>query len=67
MNANLSSLLYLVAAVCFIMALKGLSSPVSARNGNRIGIGGMALAVLVTLFQPGVESYWLVVLGVIIG
>jgi NAD(P) transhydrogenase subunit beta len=66
-NANLSSLLYLVAAVCFIMALKGLSSPVSARNGNRIGIAGMALAVLVTLFQPGVESYWLVVLGVIIG
>ena len=38
MSANLSALLYLVASICFIMALRGLSSPESARGGNLFGI-----------------------------
>ncbi len=41
-------ILYLACAVCFIMALRGLSSPVSARNGNYYGMAGMALAVATT-------------------
>ncbi|MDP9056768.1 MAG: NAD(P)(+) transhydrogenase (Re/Si-specific) subunit beta [Pseudomonadota bacterium] len=42
-------LAYLVAGVCFILALRGLSSPATARSGNRYGIGGMAIAVATTL------------------
>ena len=43
-----SALAYLVAAVCFIMALRGLSSPVSARSGLRFGVIGMSIAVATT-------------------
>ena len=50
MSANLVALAYLVASVLFILALKGLSSPTSARRGNSFGIAGMTLAVLITLF-----------------
>jgi NAD(P) transhydrogenase subunit beta len=49
MNANQLALWYLAASVLFILALKGLSSPVSARRGNLFGVIGMAIAVLVTL------------------
>ena len=42
-------LAYLVAGVCFILALRGLSSPVSSRRGNRFGMFGMALALITTL------------------
>ena len=56
MNQDLTISAYLVAAVCFIMALRGLSSPVSSRGGNRFGIAGMAIAIATTLAQPGVVS-----------
>jgi NAD(P) transhydrogenase subunit beta len=49
MSANLLAVWYLVAAVSFILALKGLSHPSSARRGNLFGIIGMAIAVLFTL------------------
>jgi len=49
MSANQLALWYLVASVLFILALKGLSSPVAARRGNLLGMIGMAIAVLVTL------------------
>ncbi len=49
MSANYVALAYLGAAVMFILALKGLSSPVSARRGNMLGMAGMAIAVLTTL------------------
>ena len=49
MSANSVALAYLVAAVLFILTLKGLSSPVSARRGNMFGMVGMAIAVLTTL------------------
>ncbi len=52
MTADLAALLYLGAAVCFILALKGLSSPDSARRGNAFGMAGMAVAVGTTLLQP---------------
>ena len=57
MSANQLALWYLVAAVSFILALKGLSSPQSSRRGNLYGMIGMAIAVLFTLaviyFQRG--------------
>ena len=49
MSANQLALWYLVAAVSFILALKGLSSPHTARRGNLLGMIGMAIAVVVTL------------------
>ena len=67
MSANLSALLYLVASICFIMALRGLSSPESARGGNLFGIAGMVIAVGTTLAAPDVVSYPLIILGVVIG
>src|SRR3954470_15752565 len=67
MSENLSALLYLVASVCFIMALRGLSSPDTARAGNLYGIVGMVIAVITTLAAPEVVSYWLIVLGILIG
>lgn len=48
--------IYLLAAVFFILALKGLASPVTARKGNVLGIMGMALAILATLFKPGMHN-----------
>jgi NAD(P) transhydrogenase subunit beta len=49
MTANQLTLWYLAASVCFILALKGLSSPTSARRGNWFGIAGMTIAVLTTI------------------
>ena len=43
MTANLVALWYLVASVCFILALKGLSHPETARRGNAFGIAGMTI------------------------
>jgi H+-translocating NAD(P) transhydrogenase subunit beta len=48
-NANLASLAYLLCGVLFILALRGLSSPVTSRRGNQLGMIGMAIAVTVTL------------------
>jgi NAD(P) transhydrogenase subunit beta len=66
-SANLSAIAYLIAAVCFVLALKGLSSPTSARSGNLFGIAGMAIAVLTTLLQPHVGSYGWILVAVAIG
>jgi NAD(P) transhydrogenase subunit beta len=49
MSMNLVTLCYLVASVCFIEALKGLSHPTSARRGNAFGMAGMAIAMVTTL------------------
>ena len=67
MSANLAAILYLVAAVCFVMALRGLASPETARAGNIFGIVGMVLAIGTTLANPGVVSYPLIIAGVLIG
>jgi proton-translocating NAD(P)+ transhydrogenase subunit beta len=64
---NLSALFYLAASVSFILALRGLSSPQTARAGNFYGIAGMAIAVATTLASPHVVSLWLIVLGFLIG
>ncbi len=67
MSANLSALLYLVASICFIMALRGLSSPESARQGNIFGIVGMVIAVITTVASPDVVSYIWIVIAILIG
>ena len=70
MSANLAGLLYLVAGSLFIMALRGLSSPASSRQGNNYGMVGMAIAVLTTLAlaKPvGVLPWLLIISGLTIG
>ncbi len=49
MNADLARVLYLVSGVLFILALRGLSSPETSRQGNTFGMIGMAIAIVVTL------------------
>jgi NAD(P) transhydrogenase subunit beta len=56
-SRDLSSFLYLVTIVTFILALRFLSSPRRARLGNQLGAGGMLLAIVVTLAQKGLEGY----------
>ena len=53
MSANLSAILYLVSGVLFILALRGLSSPETSRQGNFFGIVGMLIAVTVTFLSVG--------------
>jgi len=70
MNANLAAILYLVAGVLFILSLRGLSSPASSRQGNFLGMAGMAIAVATTLaLRPPADTLgWvLVIAGVAIG
>ncbi|MBL41537.1 MAG: NAD synthetase [Rhodospirillaceae bacterium] len=67
MIVNISAVAYLISGVCFIMALRGLSSPISARRGNLFGIIGMLIAVITTLFNPGILSFELIIIGLLIG
>ncbi|ALK09489.1 NAD(P)(+) transhydrogenase (Re/Si-specific) subunit beta [Blastochloris viridis] len=70
MSASFAALLYLVAAVLFILSLRGLSSPASSRQGNLFGMIGMGIAVLTTLIlspPSGFSGFFLTVLGVGIG
>src|SRR3984957_19067757 len=70
MSQNFAALLYLIAGILFILALRGLSSPATSRQGNRYGIIGMAIAVLTTLALSPPHGFWswvLVLLGFGIG
>ena len=52
-SANLSAIFYLVAGILFILALRGLSSPDTSRQGNYFGIPGMIIAIVVTFLSIG--------------
>jgi NAD(P) transhydrogenase subunit beta len=67
MSANQLTLWYLVASVCFILALKGLSHPETARRGNWFGIAGMAIAVLTTLAVVARGRVDLILIAMVIG
>jgi NAD(P) transhydrogenase subunit beta len=60
-------LIYLLAAVLFILALRGLSHPETARRGLTYGMVGMALAILTTLAMPNIGNYMLIIVGIAIG
>ena len=62
-SANIAALLYLLAGVLFILALRGLSSPESSRRGNLFGMVGMVIAVVTTLWleQPDSAGTWIMV------
>lgn len=67
MTSNLASFLYLISSLCFIWALKGLSSPEDARRGNYIGMLGITIAIGTTLFMPHVLSYGWIIAAILIG
>ena len=69
MSASLTSLAYLVAAVLFVLALRGLSHPATSRQGNRFGMIGMGIAILATLIQHGMglSGFGLIVVGLFLG
>jgi NAD(P) transhydrogenase subunit beta len=73
MSMNVVTLLYLVASVCFIQALKGLSHPTTSRIGNTFGMVGMAIAVLTTaalvlkLSEQGAAGLGYVLAGLVVG
>ncbi len=67
MTSTWVSLAYLVAAVCFILALKGLSSPKSARNGNLLGAFGATLAVVTTFFADKPHHLGWILLAIVVG
>ena len=75
MSMNLVTTLYLIASICFIQALKGLSSPSTARRGNAFGMSGMAIAAVTTVAlilklkeqQTGGMGLTLVIIGIVTG
>src|SRR5437763_1274847 len=67
MGTNGVNLLYLITIACFVLALRFLSSPATARRGNQIGAVGMVIAIVATLIKSGIHITWLMVLGAAIG
>ena len=67
MSETITGFAYLGAAVCFIMALRGLSSPDSARKGTFLGVMGMLIAIATTLADPKILSFELIIAGIVIG
>jgi H+-translocating NAD(P) transhydrogenase subunit beta len=62
-----TNLLYLVTIVTFVLALRFLSNPATARRGNQIGAVGMLIAIIVTFAQDAVMSYWEIAVGMVVG
>ena len=67
MSNNLVAILYLVSAILFIFALRGLSHPESSRRGNIFGIAGMIIAIITTLMFKSVLSYTEIGAAILIG
>jgi NAD(P) transhydrogenase subunit beta len=70
MSGNLAALLYLASGVLFILALRGLSSPATSRQGNLFGMIGMGIAMLTTLAvapPAGISGWLLLALGLAVG
>ena len=67
MDINITALFYLVAAVCFILSLQGLSSAKTSRAGNRYGMLGMAIAIGTTCKSSTIDDYSFIVGGILVG
>jgi NAD(P) transhydrogenase subunit beta len=67
MTVTIATFLYLIAGVCFILALKGLSSAATSRSGNLYGICGMVIAILTTMLSPGVYKYASLMFAIALG
>lgn len=67
MSLQLIDVIYLISAVLFILGIKKLGSPATARVGNRYSMVGMAIAVFITLFNANIVSFTFIAIGVLIG
>src|SRR3989338_10543166 len=67
MTVTIATFLYLIAGVCFILALKGLSSAATSRAGNLYGVCGMVIAILTTMLSPGVNKYASLMFAIVLG
>jgi len=66
-DVDMTAVAYLVSAVLFIMALRGLSNPESSRQGNMYGMIGMTIAVVTTLLSPEITDYSWILGGLVVG
>jgi len=67
LSQNTVNLFYAVSAILLCLGIKRLSSPATARSGNLVAAAGMTIAIVVTLFSPEVDSYWLIFAGIAVG
>jgi NAD(P) transhydrogenase subunit beta len=67
MSANLVNLVYLIAAILFILGIKGLTKPATAVRGNMLSALGMLIAVIVTLLDSSIVSFTYILAGVVVG
>ena len=67
MSAGIITSAYIAASVLFILSLGGLSNQESARRGNLFGILGMAIAIVATIYNPGVGNYALIIILMVSG
>jgi NAD(P) transhydrogenase subunit beta len=65
--STLIPLAYLISGICFIMALRGLASPATARSGNMFGIVGMTVAIATTLVLVESSSLWFIAVAIALG
>jgi len=65
--SSVSTFFYIISAVLFILSLYGLSSPKTSRQGNYLGIAGMFIAIITTLFLPQVHNLLIILLAISIG
>jgi NAD(P) transhydrogenase subunit beta len=64
---NITAISYLISSVLFILALRGLSSPTTSRQGNTFGMIGMLLAVITTFLIPDFKPAFSLIIGAIVG
>ena len=67
MTTNAINLIYLLSIVLFMLGIKYLSSPATARRGNEISMVGMATAMAATLASPSITSFPLIIIGIVVG
>ena len=67
MSASLVSAAYLLSCILFILSIRGLASPETARKGNLLGIAGMSVAVGITFFSPEIKDIYWILLAILIG
>jgi H+-translocating NAD(P) transhydrogenase subunit beta len=67
LSQNVINLTYVVAALLLVLGIKRLSSPATARSGNVVAAVGMVIAIVSTLFDDDIDTYWLMALGMAIG